>query len=389
MHGCRSPPSTPRSRPRTQSEVDAFSGQQHPHDPMEAVALSSAHEASSNGVGAGDNLVYTNAGTGAIAPATAMVMTTVPGAAEPVTRQKGRFTLRDIGESSQGYSASASTSSSSSPASGGMRPAGQAQTASVLSHGTSATADPSTIHGGGGGGAATAPVPVASSVGGLTELHATMLLLVEQNRQLLERVMGMGNNPHEAYPGTPTFVAPPGHASVGATSGGERQGNHSADRQRTVSLSTLTVQATLPPKPPGSTSSSSERKESPLPRDGTPPGWWGSQGQQGQSGQSGPPPRRPTTVGLGRSDMGIGGGGGSTQGGAGGGSSGGSNKGKDDGTGRRAERGRLSALLDQLRDEIDINTAAKRDTDLELKRVRHRWGVVLRSFVLQHLHMIS
>lgn len=330
------------------------------------MVLSSVHEASSNGIGAGDNLVYTNAGTGAIAPATAVVMTTVPGAAEPVTRQKGRFTLRDIGESSQGYSASASTSSSSSPANGGMRPAGQAQAASALTHGTSATVDPSMNHGGGGSGTATAPAPVAGSVGGLAELQATMLLLIEQNRQLLERVVGMGH-PHEAYPGTPTFVSPPGHASFNATSGGERQGNVAVDRLRTVSLSTLTVQATLPPKPPGSTSS--ERKESPLPREGTPPGWWGSQGQQGQSGQSGPPPRRPTTVGLGRSDMGIGGGGGSTQGGAGGGSGGGSNKGKDDGTGRRGERGRLSALLDQLRDEIEINTAAKKDTDLELKIV--------------------
>ncbi|CAM9176541.1 unnamed protein product, partial [Sphacelaria rigidula] len=45
---------------------------------------------------------------------------------------------------------------------------------------------------------------------------------------------------------------------------------------------------------------------------------------------------------------------------------------KDDGTGRRAERGRLSTLIDQLKDEIDFHATAKRDMDLELKRVRQR-----------------
>ncbi|CBJ48394.1 hypothetical protein Esi_0002_0183 [Ectocarpus siliculosus] len=77
---------------------------------------------------------------------------------------------------------------------------------------------------------------------------------------------------------------------------------------------------------------------------------------------------------------GGGSGGGSSQGGGGGagsgiggtGVAGGGGRVKDDGTGRRAERGRLSTLLDQLKDEIDFHAAAKRDMDLELKRVRQR-----------------
>ncbi|CAM9952899.1 unnamed protein product, partial [Laminaria digitata] len=70
--------------------------------------------------------------------------------------------------------------------------------------------------------------------------------------------------------------------------------------------------------------------------------------------------------GVGSSSQGVGGGVG------GGGMAGGVGRVRDDGTGRRAERGRLSTLLDQLKDEIEFHAAAKRDMDLELKRVRQR-----------------
>ena len=357
-------------------------GFQYVHESIDAAALNVVRQTTSSGLGATDNLLYANVAGAMAAPVTATVTATATVAiptssSEPVRRQIGRFKLRDIGEASL-CSASASTSSSSSPASGGMKPIGQSQPATIPATFKSASMEPSIalegggggVSGGGGSGSGTVAIsaPATNNAhGSMPDYHSTMLTLVEQNRQLLERLAGSGNSPYEGSLGTSVGMSssagPPGHPTVGvATAGGEKQANHAAERTRTSIMGGLTVQASLPPKPPGSTPP--DRKDSPVPREGNPPGWWGSQGQQGLSGQPGQPPRRPSTAGGGGSSAQ-----GNTGGSVSGGVVGGSNKAKDDGTGRRAERGRMSTLVDQLKDEIDINAAAKKDMDLELKRV--------------------
>lgn len=397
---CRSPLSTPRARTRTRTDAEPLASN-HPNDPAEAsasgaaltVTVSSTVSApvsyppvTANGVGGGTagGVPYASAAAaagaaGAMAAATA---TAAAAGGEPVKRQRGRFKLRDIGEVSM--SSVGTTSASTSPAgvvtaAGGVGAPGGGQP-HVTSAPLTAGSEPSPPI-----GAAVVGIPVTGA-----DLHTTLLLLVEQNRQLLDRVAGaasLDSSVGSSAGPAPALVAqPPGGGGGGGSGGsagsggsGERPGNPPpVDRLRTHSMSALTLQAPLPPKPPGAGTGAGagvgigvggvapDRKESPLMREGTPAGWWGSQGQPGQ------PPRRPTSAGMGRSEMGIVAGGVSAQGGAGGVGVAGigvATKVRDDGTGRRAERGRLSTLLDQLKDEVEMNAASKRDMDLELKRV--------------------
>ena len=396
----RSPLSTPRARTRTQTEGDAAHQTSGAGDAsIEAVANAVAAAAVAAAVSSAPGMsVFSSTGgigmdtgassypsaaaaagaAGALAAATA---TAAAAGGEPVKRQRGRFKLRDIREVSAAASTTASSSSSTGGAFAGL--AAQQQPQSMNSSASSVvTTQPDPSPGAGATGTAAAAA----------DMQATLLLLVEQNRQLLERIAAAaGNNGGSngldlstsggGGGGGSGGVSGGGPPLTGTGPGGRVDPRVMMDRHRTSSMSALTLQAPLPPKPPGAGGGASERRESPG-REGTPAGWWGPQGQQ-QGGQGqGQPPRRPTSAGLGRGEAGGGSGGGSSQGGGvaggsgtglgngGGGAVGGVARVKDDGTGRRAERGRLSTLLDQLRDEIDLTAAAKRDMDLELKRVR-------------------
>lgn len=374
---------------------------------------------------------------GAAAASTAIAAAAAAGG-EPVKRQKGRFKLRDLGEvplSSQPAAGSAAVP----PAGGQAHPSQQSQTTgqqpgTVLDTSTNATvaapATPATAaveHPVSSGGSMVSTVTAAAVAP--FDIQATMILLVDQNRHLLEKLATIAPEPpaSAAGPGASAAHADgpasglPSAAATGAgvlSSSSQMQTLTSAtdnrqpfannvalpgvDRGRTSSMTALTLQTPLPPKPPTSHGgTSADRNVSPLMRE-TPAGWWGGQqgGQQGIAGgvqssggggqgQGGQPPRRPLSAGIGNRNTAestlIGGsaggavGGSQGPGGGGGGSGAGSIGGgsatstpvraRDDGTGRRAERGRLSTLLDQLKDEIEFHAMSKRDTDLELKRV--------------------
>ena len=401
---------------------------------MTAVSSSPGHNIS--GVGTADTFFYTNSAvsaggggpglimgapgsmaggvSGSMAAATA---TAAAAGGEPMKRQRGRFKLRDIREVSISPAPTSTSSSSTAGAGGGGAPGGGYGGGGVPGGGvggipggvSAGQLQPSSsppVH------VVTGPVSVggpelsASSlpaIGTVAGMHSTLLVLVEQHRLLLERVGGTsaldvsggGSGGSGGVGGSMSAPGPPVTASM---AGGRDRST--VDRSRTASMSALTLQVPLPPKPPsagaaaaaaaaaaagggGGVGLASDRKESPLMRDGTPAGWWGAQGQQGPSGQGqGQPPRRPSSAGLGRNELGMGPGWvGSSQsvgGGVGGGGMGVLGKVKDDGTGRRAERGRLSTLLDQLKDEIEFHACAKRDMDLELKRVRERRNFLCR-----------
>lgn len=378
---------------------------------------------SDSGGGGGGGSYPTAVAAASAAAAAATVAAAAAAGGEPVKRQKGRFKLREIGE----------VTFSQSPAPGGVGagagtghgqqspsvlPSVQPVTTSVqpvttqgMTTVTAAGLVPGTLEhsaptgtapappanrapappGGTAPGGAPAGPPLGTSAGTMAaspDVQATILLLVEQNRQLLEKWTAM--NPATA--GATADSVPPLSNNI------TNIVPHT-DRGRTASMSALTLQTPLPPKPPSS-GSAVDRNQSPLMRE-TPAGWWGAQqagqaqtGQLTQPGQGGQPPRRPASAGVARSggESGIAGGavggGGLQGGGAGGvgggvtaagsgGGAGGSMSGvvkvRDDGTGRRAERGRLSTLLDQLKDEIEFHAAAKRDMDLELKRVSVSW----------------
>lgn len=360
------------------------------------------------GCGIGDrtdpNTTYSNAAAaagaagiaaGAMAAATSINAAAVGG--EP-NRQRGRFKLRDIREMplSAGLS---STSTTSSMGSGGAS-SGTPQSEAMLtvqppilpvglgvgvgvggSEGSPPFSGPvSGIGSGGGGGGG------STGVASATDLSSVLLVLVEQNRQLLDRFGGPNGLDQSAGSGTGAFSVAAGSAGT-ASAAMERQ---TIDRVRTGSsaMSNLTTpQAPLPPKQlsvsggglGGVSGPSGGGKESPLLREGTPPGWWGQQGQSGQG--QGPPPRRPSSAGLGRNEGGIGAGGGVSSlsssafqaGGAGVSGTGmgvTGSKVKNDGTGRRLERSRLATLLDQMKDEIDRNATYKKEMEMELKTVR-------------------
>lgn len=360
------------------------------------------------------------------AVATAVVSAT---AGEPVKRQKGRFKLRDLGEIQSGPPTPVAGALGGSGGVGGaavvavgqgqlsqqsQTPAQLPGTLSDVSISTAGEQQPTgvVVAPGAGAAAATAsPVAVAP-----LDVQASISLLMEQNRQILDKLATLV--PETSAPSTlaaaaviasgsaaqtqATVATATAAAAVAVESRYQFVSNNNpppgVDRSRTSSMTALTLQTPLPPKPPNlyGAGSSGDRNVSPLTRD-TPSGWWGSQPAQvqpgpggggvaqgsagggGPQGQGGQPPRRPVSAGISSrnsvdsamstANAGGGGGGGSGGGGAGGSTLTVSARTKDDGTGRRAERGRLSTLIDQLKDEIDFHATAKRDMDLELKRV--------------------
>lgn len=379
---CRSPLSTPRARSRTRTEGDSF---------HEANSGKDAGSGEASNPADGASCPSASAAAGAAAAAAGLAAATV--GPEPVKRQRGRFKLRDIVE------VSSTTVPPSGSGGGGLGCiGGQQQQQQGAAAGPLGPAPVSSVSAESSSGTGVA-APAAAQFAQL-DVKATMLLLVEQNRQMLERLAAFLPDHSSAAGPSPISAAPYIGASAASSLPTENRqsfaNNHplGADRGRTVSLSALTLQTPLPPKPPSYGGISADRNVSPLMRD-TPASWWGAQQGQAQaqgvqSGvtQGGQPPRRPSNAGLaGRnsSDVALGGpaapGGGAGLQGVGGGGvgvagsggvttmSGSAARAKDDGTGRRAERGRLSNLLDQLKDEIEYHANARRDMDLELKRV--------------------
>lgn len=363
----RSPLSTPRLRPRGQDRgSDAFS--------LNSSSKDTPAEATPGASGEGGQYPTASAAAGAAgAAATAVTATAAAAAVATAERQRGRFKLRDIGEGpfatappgGAGHSTSLPpTESPAAAATVGSPPAGS-----------------------GGGSTLSGAVAVAGIASRPTDLQGKMAILIEQNRLLLERLATFNTVlPAALAEGAPS--APALHHPSSSPSQSQASG---VERGRAPSMGALTVQPSLPPKHSSGASSSADRNQSPLMRE-QPQGWWGSQGSGSGPGSGssagqvpGQPHRRTTSGTHSRSGeggiasgAGSGGGGSGSSGNAGGsqvgerGATGGSSVGgklKDDGTGRRAERGRLSTLLDQLKDEIDIHASSKKDMDLELKLV--------------------
>lgn len=433
---CRSPLSSPRLRTRSRTEGhDPFPVA---HDPRQGRDVASGEISSSTAVDSAVPYSSASAAAGAAgAVAAASVATGVASstAGEPVKRQKGRFKLRDLGEIQSGpptpvaggLGGSGSVGGAGGVAGGQGQPSQQSQmpaqlsgTLSDVSLSTAGEQQPTGVAvapGAGTAAAAAAPVTAAP-----LDVQASIILLMEQNRQILDKLATIV--PETPAPSTsaaaataPTSTAQTqatvatatAAAAVSVESRYQFVSNSNpppgVDRSRTSSMTALTLQAPLPPKPPNlyGAGSSGDRNVSPLTRD-APSGWWGSQPVQGQQGpggggaqgsagggapqgQGGQPPRRPVSAGGSGGGMsGAGGGGGSGGGGAGGSTSTSSARAKDDGTGRRAERGRLSTLIDQLKDEIDFHATAKRDMDLELKRVSFSCVLGLCSFDQRIIH---
>ncbi|CAM9176466.1 unnamed protein product, partial [Sphacelaria rigidula] len=310
-----SPLSTPRSRTRSRTEGhDPFPVL---HDPRQGRDAASGEILSSTSTDAVVPYPSASAAAGAAgAVATAVVSAT---AGEPVKRQKGRFKLRDLGEIQSGPPTPVAGALGGSGGVGGaavvavgqgqlsqqsQTPAQLPGTLSDVSISTAGEQQPTgvVVAPGAGAAAATAsPVAVAP-----LDVQASIILLMEQNRQILDKLATLV--PETSAPSTlaaaaviasgsaaqtqATVATATAAAAVAVESRYQFVSNNNpppgVDRSRTSSMTALTLQTPLPPKPPNlyGAGSSGDRNVSPLTRD-TPSGWWGSQPAQVQPGPGG------------------------------------------------------------------------------------------------------